>query len=240
MNYTMHDLPLDDRPRERLLQHGIECLSTAELLAIILVNGTKGASVLHLAQELLSKFGSLNNLLDTTVEELCQIKGLGKAKAVQIKAACALGLRLTHQISSQKYRITTPQQAYFLIKDELEPEKREFFVVLLQDAKGYLILKHTVSIGTLSETLVHPREVFYPAIRHKAASVILAHNHPSGDPEPSEKDISITKTLIETGKVLGIPVQDHIIIGSQSYVSLRQKKLLFNENFSNNEGDFKI
>lgn len=225
--HTILDMPMEERPRERMLKVGSEALSSVELIAIILAKGTKGTSVLQLAQKLLSTFGTLDQLMDATVEELCTIKGLGKAKALQLKAAFSLGARAERQKYLDKTCLEHPQHVYDLVKNKLEKEKRECFSVLLRDTKGFLITNELVSIGTLSETLVHPREVFYPAIRHKAASIILVHNHPSGDPTPSAEDISTTHTLIEVGQMLGVPVYDHVIIGKGQFLSMRQKGLLF-------------
>lgn len=214
-------LPLKERPRERLLQHGSDKLSAPELLAIILGSGTKAAPVLKLANELIAHFGTLGRLSEATIEELCQIKGIGQAKAIQLKACFQLGLRAVNRDIKQKIKIDSPQQAYQLVKDDLETKEREIFMVILKDAKNYLITYQIVAIGSLSELLVHPREVFYPAIRHKAASLILAHNHPTGDPTPSQEDIAMTKTLIEAGHLMGIPIHDHLIVGFQQFISLR-------------------
>lgn len=226
-SYTIHQLPENERPRERLLRHGAESMATAELIAIILGSGMKGRSVLELAQEIVVRFGSMQGLAGASIQELCQIKGLGQAKALQLKAAFGLGLRLSQHTVSVKYRIEHPSHAYHLVKEELEGEKRELFIVILQDIKGYLIGRHIVSIGTLTKALVHPREVFHPAIRHTAASIILVHNHPSGDPTPSEEDKEMTQSLIDVGRTLGIFVHDHLIIGEGSYVSLRQRGISF-------------
>jgi len=227
INYTIHHLPVDERPRERLMRYGSESISTTELLAIILGSGMRGKTVLQLSQELLSCFGGVKGIAEATVEELCQIKGLGVAKAVQLKAAFSLGIKAAACSESPKFRIDNPIHAYHLVKDELEHEKRELFVVILLDTRGCVICHNVVAIGTLSQALVHPREVFYPAIRHKAASVILAHNHPSGDPTPSKYDIEVTESLVEAGKLIEIPIQDHLIIGRNSYTSLRQKGIQF-------------
>jgi DNA repair protein RadC len=221
--YSIWDLPEDERPRERLNRFGPESMSTAELIAILIGNGTKGHPVLQLSHEIMAHFGSLQGLADATVAELCQIKGLGMAKAIQLKAAFNLGARLSKQVLSPKYRIENPIHAYHLVKDTLGREKRECFVVLLLDTKGYVITQEVISIGTLSETLIHPREVFYPAIRHKAASLILIHNHPSGDLTPSKEDYDITELLIKTGSLMSIPVHDHLIISVNEFISLRQK-----------------
>lgn len=219
----MNNIPTEDRPRERLLKYGANTLSTAELIAVILGSGTKENPVLKLSHEIITHFGSLNRLAEATVEEFCQIKGVGPAKAIQLRASLSLGMRAIHQGEVNKFRIESPTQAYNLLKGELENEKRELFMVILLDVRGCVINHQVISIGTLTKALVHPREVFYPAIRHKAAGMILAHNHPSGDPNPSHEDFEITKRLIAVGKLMGIPVNDHIIIAQQGYVSLREK-----------------
>lgn len=225
--YSIQFLPEDDRPRERMARLGPEALSTLELIALILGSGTKDMPVLQLAQQILRKFGSLQRLCEATVQEFCQIKGVGLAKAIQIKAALSLGVRAARQSTAVKYRIEHPVHAYNLVKEELEKETRELFIVIMHDIKSCVITHEVISIGTLSNTLVHPREVFYPAIRHKAASLILAHNHPSGDPTPSKQDYDLTKRLVETSKVVGIPIYDHIILGANCYISLRQKGFSF-------------
>jgi DNA repair protein RadC len=225
--YSIQRMPEAERPRERLIRYGAESLSAAELIAIILGSGTKQAPVLQLAQLMLAKFGTLEQLAQATIQELCQVKGIGPAKAIQLRAVFNLGLRLSKQSISAKYKIEHPVHAYHLVKDELLAEKREVFVVILQDAKGCSLGYHIVSIGTLTETPVHPREVFYPAIRHKAVSLILVHNHPSGDLTPSKQDIELTKKLILVGQTMGIPVNDHLIVSNQGYLSLRQKGGVF-------------
>ncbi len=227
MNYSIQQLPEEERPRERLMRAGAESLSTTELIAIILGSGSKTKPILQLAHEIVARFGGLHQLAEATLTELLEIKGIGLAKAIQLKAAFNLGMRASRQVIKPKYRIEHPSHAYYLIKDELEHEKREFFVVILQDTKGYVICHEIVSIGSLSQTLVHPREVFYPAIRHKAASLIVAHNHPSGDPTPSQQDWEMTKKLVEVSHLINIPLHDHLIIGQQRYISLRQQGFPF-------------
>ncbi|MFI0434666.1 MAG: DNA repair protein RadC [Parachlamydiaceae bacterium] len=227
INYSIQHLPQEERPRERLMRSGAHSLSHAELIALILGSGSKTQPILQLAHEIIARFGGLPQLADATLSELLEIKGIGKVKAIQLKAAIHLGMRASKQKMPEKYRIEHPLHAYYLLKDELEDEKRELFVVILQDVKGYVICHEVISIGTLCQTLVHPREVFYPAIRHKAASLIVAHNHPSGDPTPSPEDIALTKSLIEASILMHIPLHDHIIIGQQQYVSLRQQGISF-------------
>lgn len=225
--YSIQHLPKEERPRERLVRSGAESLSTPELIAIILSSGSQKKPILQLAHEIVARFGGLRQIAEATLAELMEIKGIGMAKVIQIQAAINLGMRASRQAMIPKYRIEHPLHAYNLLKDELEHEKRELFVVILQDVKGYVICHEVISIGTLSQTLVHPREVFYPAIRHKAASLIVAHNHPSGDPTPSLQDYELTKVLVEASVLMSIPLHDHIIIGQQDYVSLRQQGFIF-------------
>ena len=226
-DYSIQHLPPEDRPRERFLSAGAEALSAIELIALILGSGHKTKPVLQLAHEMIVHFGSLQNLAEATMAELTSVKGIGLTKAIQLKAAFHLGFRASKQTHKIKYRIEHPLHAYHLLKEEVEKEKRELFIVILQDTKGYVICHEIVSIGSLSQTLVHPREVFYPAIRHKAASFIVAHNHPSGDSTPSPQDIELTELLIEASQLMSIPIHDHIIIGHENYTSLRQKGLKF-------------
>lgn len=225
--YSIFDLPKEDRPRERLVRFGSESLSSSELIALILGSGTKERPVLQMAHEIISRFGSLNKLSEATLAEIVEIKGIGIVKALQLKAALSLGLRASKNAITPKYRIEHPVHAYHLVKDEMENENREFFVGIMLDSKGYVICHEVISIGSLSHTIVHPREVFYPAIRHKAASIIVAHNHPSGDPTPSLQDIELTRTLLQASQLMSIPLYDHIIVGYQRYVSLRQQGGIF-------------
>jgi DNA repair protein RadC len=225
--YSLQQLPQEDRPRERLKRCGVESLSSAELIAIILGSGTKSKPIMQLAHEIIGRFGGIRELAEATLAELLEIKGIGSVKAIQLQAALNLGIRASRQVIAPKYRIEHPSHAYYFLKEELENEKCEKFVVLLQNMKGYVICHEVVSIGSLSQTLVHPREVFYPAIRHKAASFIVAHNHPSGDPTPSVQDFELTKVLVQASVLMDIPLQDHIIIGHGKYVSLRQEGFPF-------------
>lgn len=223
---TLLDLPETERPRERMLQLGADAISTSELIAILLGSGIKGLSVTQLAAQILSFFGSLEKLSQASVEELCQIKGLGKAKAIQLKAAFTLGLRASKEALPLRLKVDNPKVAYNLIRDEIENEKREHFIAIFLDTKSFLIGYEVIAIGTLSQALVHPREVFYPAIRRKAASLIIAHNHPTGDPTPSTQDLEITRQLIAAGRLMGIPVNDHIIVGKADYCSIKMKGLI--------------
>lgn len=225
--YSIRHIPEEERPRERLVRHGSESLSIAELIAIVLGSGTKTMPVLQLAQTLVSRFGGLQQLAEATIQELCQVKGIGQAKAIQLRAVFSLGLRLSRQNVTAKFKIDHPVHVYNLVKDELAGEKREIFLVVLQDVRGCVIGQHIISVGTLTNALVHPREVFYPAIRHKAATMIIVHNHPSGDLTPSKQDIDLTRKLIEVGKLIGIPINDHLIVSETGYLSLRQQGDVF-------------
>lgn len=219
-------LPQQERPRERLEKEGVSALSAVELLAITLGSGTQGKSVIALSQELLAHFGSLLALERASLSDLCRFKGLGQAKAIQLKAALGLGLRLAREGALPRVPLTSPEQAYLWIRDRIAYQNREVFGVILQDVRGNALRWEEVSVGTLTQTLVHPREVFYPAIQHKAASLILAHNHPSGDPSPSPEDVRMTRILVEAGRCLGIPINDHIIVSITGFVSLKQKDII--------------
>lgn len=217
------ELPVQERPRERLELQGEAALSNAELLAITIGSGMQGKSALALAHELLAHFGSLKALAHASVADLTHIKGLGKAKAVKLKAVLALGLRLAHEQSPQKTPLRTSAQAYLWVKDLIAHREKEVFGLILQDVRCHPIKWEEVSVGTLTQALVHPREVFYPAIAHRAASFILAHNHPSGDPTPSKEDLEITRNLFNLSRMMGIPINDHIIVCNTSFTSLKEK-----------------
>uniref|UniRef100_A0A7C6AA22 JAB domain-containing protein n=1 Tax=candidate division WOR-3 bacterium TaxID=2052148 RepID=A0A7C6AA22_UNCW3 len=226
-SFTVLDLPKGERPRERLLRLGPEVLSSQEILSVILGRGTRGKSVMNIAQELLSKFGNLKAIAGASVEELCQIDGIGPAKACQIKAALELGKRVEGQPEDEtKIEIKTTQDVLKVVRPRLKDKKREYFLLLLLDSRNQLIRPVDISIGSLDATVVHPREVFKEAISASAASVICVHNHPSGNPEPSEDDLNLTKRLVQAGKLLGIEVLDHIIIGWQGYYSLKSRNLM--------------
>lgn len=222
--FTVHDLPLSERPRERLLKLGTEALSVQELLALILGRGTKGESVIMTAQKLLSKFGNLKNIASASIEELTQVKGIGLAKATQLKAALELSKRLEeHSADANRLPIRSPADVVKAVRNKLKGKKREHFIALSLDTRNHLIGIHTISIGSLDSSIVHPREVFKEAIASSAASVIFVHNHPSGDPTPSEDDVKLTKRLADVGEIMGIEVLDHIIICDTCYSSMKSK-----------------
>ena len=222
-SFTVRDLPRQERPRERLQKFGPEALSAQELLALIIGRGIPRKSVMSIAQELLAKFGNVKAISQASIEELSQIKGIGLAKAAQIKACFELGRREELEPELKNFDIKDPEAVVKAIRASIKDKAKEHFKLILLNPRNKIIGISTISIGTLNASLVHPREVFKDAIVHSAASVVLAHNHPSGDPEPSEDDITITKRLVEAGKILGIEVIDHIIIGKNDYYSFRAK-----------------
>ncbi|MBA7638543.1 hypothetical protein ES703_46199 [subsurface metagenome] len=223
---TIHDLPISERPRERLQKFGAEALSAVEILALILGRGIAGESVMVTAQRLLSQFGNLRGIAGASVEELSQVKGIGLAKSTQIKAAFELANRLEGYAEvGKKLLVKTPDDVVGLVKGRLKGKKKEHFLALLLDTRGQLIKVSEISVGSLDSSVVHPREVFKEAISASAASVIFVHNHPSGDSTPSEDDIKLTKRLAEAGEIMGIDVLDHIIIGDKEHLSLKRKDL---------------
>ena len=217
---TVRDLPTSERPRERLASLGAEALSQQELLCCILGRGIAGESVLVTAQRLLKRFVTLRGIAEASVEQLAEVRGVGTAKAAQLKAAAELARRIAHVPTRRPQVIETADAAAALLRPSLADKKQEHFVALLLDTRHRLIRLSPIAVGSLSASLVHPRELFREAISASAACMIVAHNHPSGDPEPSDHDITLTKRLVQAGKLLGIEVLDHLIIGSTRCVSL--------------------
>ena len=230
-SFTIHDLPKEERPRERLVNLGEQALSTQELLQLILGRGIAGESVAVTAQKLLTDFGSLQKLSEASIEELSQVRGIGLAKACQIRACFEIARRIYNndQASNDKQKaktILSAEDVYKLVKSRLKNYAKEHFFVLSFDTRSKLLGIDEISVGTLNANLVHPRETFEAAIHRHGAQVIIVHNHPSGNPNPSEDDLTITKQLIESGKILGIEVVDHIIVSKDSFVSLREKRAI--------------
>ena len=222
MLQTIHDLPIILRPREKLQKYGAEKLSDAELLAIILRTGRKGENVIKLSEKILGKF-TKDQFQSVRFAELEKINGLGKVKSSEIIAVLELGKRLFQNKKTNIY--LSPEDTFNALR-EYTFTKKEHFIALFLDSRNQEIKREIVSIGTLTSSLVHPREVFEAAVKNNAASVILVHNHPSNNPKPSEADIDITKRLVKAGKILGIEVLDHIIITTTAFWSFKENKLI--------------
>ncbi len=224
---TIKNMPQSEQPREKLLNNGVESLSNAELIAILLATGAKELTAIKLAENILNYSNDgLRFLTDTTVEELSNIRGMGLAKSAQLIAAVELGKRIALTTKVNNYRIKSPMDVSSLLMEELRYKKKEYFNILLLNTKHELISIENISIGSLNASIVHPREVFQRAIKRSSSSIILVHNHPSGDPSPSNEDIKITKRLQEAGSIVGIEVLDHIIIGDGTYCSLKEREFL--------------
>jgi len=219
----IRDVNIENRPRERLLRQGAESLSNQELLAILLRTGTKEESVLVLANRVLNVFERLHHLKHATIEEMMAIKGIGEVKAIQLMAAVELGRRLAQKHNDEKFTIRSPQDAATYLMPDMTSLNQEHFVVLFLNIKNQIIHKQTIFIGSLNASIVHPREIFREAVKRSAASIICAHNHPSGVPTPSTEDIEVTKRIVEAGYIIGIELIDHVIIGDHQYISLKEK-----------------
>jgi DNA repair protein RadC len=219
----IRDFPKEERPRERFMQSGPKSLSNQELLALLLRTGTKNESVIQLANRLLTTFEGLRLLKDASIEEMTSIKGIGEAKAIQILAAVELGSRIHKLNFEDRYVIRSPEDGANYCMEEMRFLSQEHFVCLYLNTKNQIIHKQTIFIGSLNASIVHPREVFKEAVRRSAASLICLHNHPSGDPTPSREDIEVTKRLVEFGRIMGIDLLDHLIIGEHKFVSLKEK-----------------
>jgi len=218
------DLPKVDRPREKLIAKGAENLKDSELLAILLRTGLAGKNVIEMASQILTK-QSKKRLLQMTYEDLLKVKGIDSAKATTLLAAFELAKRAMEVNDTNLSTINNANDAAAQLTD-IRNRKKEHFVVLYLNAKNQLVHKETISMGTLNVNLVHPREVFEPALKHSAAQIVVAHNHPSGSPEPSEDDIEITKRLTEAGKIMGVEIMDHVIVAKNGHFSFKEEKLL--------------
>ncbi len=219
----IRDVHTADRPRERLVNQGATSLSNQELIAIMLRTGTKQESVLHLANRVLNHFEQIQQLKDASIEELTSINGIGQAKAVQLLAAVELGRRLSSKQTDAKFTIRSPKDAASFLMADMTSLKQEHFVVLFLNIKNQVLHRQTIFVGSLNASIVHPREIFREAVRRSAASIVCAHNHPSGNPAPSPEDIAVTKRLMEAGSIVGIELLDHIIIGDHQFISLNEK-----------------
>lgn len=221
------ELPEDERPREKLVNYGVGSLSNSELLSILIGTGTKDASAIMVANKILSlEKDGISYLTGCTPEELSSVQGIGMAKSCQIIAAIELGKRIATKPKEKRLNVKSPTEVATLFMEEMRYLKKEIFKVLLLNTKNEIIMIEDTSIGNLNSSVVHPREVFYSAIKKSACSIIVIHNHPSGNPMPSQMDIEITKRLAEAGEILGIKVLDHLVIGDGVFVSLKEKMLM--------------
>lgn len=218
----MKEVPVQARPRERLWEYGEESLSDQELLAILLRTGTRSANVMELAMRTLMQFGDLYQLKQATLSELMAIPGIGKIKAIEIRAAIELGARITKTSQLKFGQITSSKKAGEMLMEEMQDLQQEHVVAMFLNTKNEIIKKETLFIGSLNSSVAHPREIFKGAVRYSAARIILGHNHPSGNPEPSQADCLFTKRVKECGELMGIELLDHFVIGEGSYISLKE------------------
>ena len=233
-SFTVHDLPPAERPRDRLQEFGSEALSAQELLALVFGRGVGGESVMTTAQKLLARFGSLQGVMHGSLEDLQSVHGIGFAKAAQIKACMEIARRRDEHVAEslkgtgirKQKLVVSPDEAFKLVNSKINNYAKEHFLVLSFDIRNKLIGIDTVAIGTLTASLVHPRETFDVAIRRHASHIIVAHNHPSDDLEPSQEDIETTRRLAQAGKILGIELVDHIIVSPIGFLSFKEKHLL--------------
>ncbi len=219
----IRDVHISDRPRERLIHQGAAALSNQELIAILLRTGSRQESVLHLANRVLTHFEQIQELKNATIEEMVAINGIGQAKAVQLLAAVELGRRLSSKQTDTKFTIRSPKDAASYLMADMTSLKQEHFVVLFLNIKNQVMHRQTIFVGSLNASIVHPREIFREAVRRSSASIVCAHNHPSGNPAPSPEDIDVTKRLVEAGSIIGIELLDHVIIGDHQFISLKEK-----------------
>ncbi len=223
---TIKEMPSEERPRERMHTYGVSALTTAELIAILIRTGSGERSAVSVGEFLLSEFGSIKGVATASIEQIAKVKGLGMVKAGQIKAAIEFGNRLALFTEEGRPTIGGPRDVSNLLMPDLRHQKKEHLKSLLMDTKNRVLAIRTVSIGDLSSSIVHPREVFKDAVVASAASVIVAHNHPSGDPTPSAEDVAVTKRLIQAGEIMGIDLLDHIVLGDGTFVSLKERGLI--------------
>lgn len=227
--YTIRDLPPGERPRERMARLGSQALSTAELLAIILQVGSGSENVLRLSERLMAEFGGLPGLTRASLGELQGVKGVGPAKASQLQAVGELGRRLAATAPEERPTISSPADAANLLMSEMAFLEQEQLRVVLLDTRNRVLGIRTIYVGSVNTAVVRLAEVFRPAIRENATAIIVTHNHPSGDPTPSPEDVSVTREMVKAGKLLDLKLLDHLIIGRQRYVSLKERGLGFSE-----------
>jgi len=225
-NYTIKSLPADDRPQEKLLKYGAGALSNSELIAVILRTGTKEENVVMLSQRILKEEGrGLRNIAEGTVEKFKSYKGISDVKAAKLMALAEISKRIS-TLKIEKVKISSPDDAAVIMMEEMRYYRKEYFKIMLLDTKNNVKKVSEISVGSLNSSIVHPREVFHEAVSNLASSIILVHNHPSGECEPSHEDVVLTNRLDECGKILGIRVLDHIIIGDGVYFSFKEEGLI--------------
>jgi DNA repair protein RadC len=225
--YTIMEIPKDERPREKLLKYGAKSLTNSELIGILLRVGSNKDTAITLGQKILKENEKgLLNLVNATPGSLNKFHGVSNAKAATILAAVELGKRISSTKASESFKITSPQDVSALVMEDMRYYKKEYFKIILLDTKNKVIDIITISIGSLNSSIVHPREVFLEAVKKSSASIILLHNHPSGEVQPSREDINITQRLIEAGDIMGIKVLDHIIIGDGTYLSFKEENII--------------
>jgi len=225
--YTIMEIPKDERPREKLIKYGSKSLSNSELIGILLRVGSKKDTAITLGQKLLRENEKgLLNLVNATPESLNKYHGISNAKAATLLAAVELGKRISTTKAEDTFKITSPQDVSALVMEDMRYYKKEYFKIILLDTKNKVIDIMTISIGSLNSSIVHPREVFLEAVKKSSASIVLLHNHPSGEVQPSREDINITQRLIKAGEIMGIKVLDHIIIGDGKYLSFKEENII--------------
>jgi len=220
------EIPFEERPRERFMNHPTDSISNHELIAIILRTGSKNESVIDLSKRVLFNYKNLKELSNTTIQSLTEIKGIGKSKAIELLAAFELGKRVHKEKFVATKKLHSPESIFSYMKDSLEMKTQEHLIALYLNTKGELITKKTLFIGSLNSSVVHPREIFKYAVINSAALIIIVHNHPSGDPTPSSNDIEITKLIQKNGEMMDIALMDHIIVGRDKYFSFKEKGIL--------------
>ena len=224
--FMIKEIPVEERPRERFLKYPSNVISTHELIAIILRTGSRQESVIELSKRILYKYDNLKALSNAPIKDLMKIRGIGSSKAIELLAAFELGKRVLKESFHSQVKLHSPESIYLYLKDDLEMKTQEHFIALYLNTKGELLKKETLFIGSLNSSLVHPRELFKHAVLNSAANIIVAHNHPSGDPTPSNQDIKITKMLHKNGTMMDIELLDHIIVGKDRYYSFKEKGII--------------
>lgn len=225
--FSINDMPASERPRERMARYGAEALSASELLSLVIGTGLRGESVIVTSQKLISRFGSLSGVLNASLADLMHVKGVGFAKGAQLKACFEIARRiLASDLVNEGIVAMRPSDVYTIVKSLITQHSKEHFLVLSFDSRNRFLGSDTVAVGILNANIVHPRETYEAAIRRHAAQVILSHNHPSGDCNPSDEDIVVTKRLVQAGKILGIEVVDHVVVSKHEYFSFKENLLL--------------